>query len=457
MLHKLTLDRFKALDREYSIPIAPITILCGPNSAGKSSVLQSLLLLKQTLEAADCKSALQLDGRYLKVNTLRELSHNCERESSAVIKYGFWLGEGEDRSLEIEFRSKICGTDRNRKPCVNSFSWNHKGSRGNTKLVNETHTWNYDLEQLGVGIPPGIQMIGKPIVRFDKFYPVGLSAKFADEEGNSNKTQLYLPIGYIKNMDELLGELKNELNNLKYLSPLRAKPQKGYIFYGDDEVDLATDGANIGHVLYTHRSKKVLFDDRRIGLLQAVNASMKLLGLDRGVAVSKQGDMFYSVEMVEHEENRHTGKKGISQTIADVGFGYSQTLPVIVRGLTAPDRSIVLYEQPEIHLHPACKSNLADFFIKASSTDKRFIIETHSPELIERLRLRIVENPELSSKVKVLFFERDDSGRGLDVIREIEMGEDGLAREWPKGFLDEQDAIVREMLKARITKRRSAK
>ena len=80
-------------------------------------------------------------------------------------------------------------------------------------------------------------------------------------------------------------------------------------------------------------------------------------------------------------------------TLADVGFGINQLLPIITEGLTREENAIICVEQPEIHLHPKLQANIADLMIETSTGKdrKQWIVETHSELLIRRIQRRIRE------------------------------------------------------------------
>ena len=90
--------------------------------------------------------------------------------------------------------------------------------------------------------------------------------------------------------------------------------------------------------------------------------------------------------------------------LTDVGFGVSQVLPILVLCYYVPEGSIVILEQPEIHLHPAVQAGLADVFIDAAYTRGiQVVFESHSEHLLQRLQLRIAEE-ELASADAALYF-----------------------------------------------------
>jgi predicted ATPase len=123
---------------------------------------------------------------------------------------------------------------------------------------------------------------------------------------------------------------------------------------------------------------------------------------------------------------------------ADIGFGASQVIPIVVEGFHAPPGSTLLLEQPEIHLHPKAQADLGDLFIEIAKENKTLIVETHSEHLLSRVRRRIAE-PEGKIKredVAIYFFTLKE---GRTQIQEIQLNELGQFEfeEWPEDFFEE--------------------
>jgi len=129
-------------------------------------------------------------------------------------------------------------------------------------------------------------------------------------------------------------------------------------------------------------------------------------------------------------------------------------LPIVVMGLRSPETSLLLFEQPEIHLHPKLQANLADFFLRLAVSGKRLLVETHSDHFINRLRRRIAEDPtdELKEKVSILFVRPPHDGQGA-IIEPLQVNQYGVIENWPPDFLpesaDEAEAIFRAGLEKR--------
>jgi predicted ATPase len=137
--------------------------------------------------------------------------------------------------------------------------------------------------------------------------------------------------------------------------------------------------------------------------------------------------------------------------LTNVGVGVSQVLPIIVMSLVSAPGSVLLFEQPELHLHPAVQSQLADFFIALSRSGRQCVVETHSEYLINRLRLRIAESDpsdDLKDQVVIHFVERTEADSRF---RPVHVNAFGAIPDWPKGFFDqgpnESELILRAAMK----------
>jgi predicted ATPase len=155
-----------------------------------------------------------------------------------------------------------------------------------------------------------------------------------------------------------------------------------------------------------------------------------------------------------HEKSDPFNSDELSAELNAVGVGVSQVLPVVMQCLLAqPGDSMVIVEQPELHLHPRLEQTLADFFLACVRSGRQILIETHSEHLVNRLRLRIAEDmsDEVSSLVKVVFAEQRDGVTsyrepGIDQYGNTEFGD--ADQDWPEGFLDLTLDEARRLLKA---------
>lgn len=173
-------------------------------------------------------------------------------------------------------------------------------------------------------------------------------------------------------------------------------------------------------------------------LSEAVDYWLRSFGLLSSVAVEERGKLGYEINL------RIEGVKKTLDLTA-VGVGVSQALPVIVQGLVAPPGSLVMFEQPELHLHPDVQAATADFCLALARSGRQVILETHSEYLVNRIRRRAVEDrdADVLDLVRLHFVERED---GATSVRPVALTEYGGLEDWPAGFMDqsarEAEAII---------------
>ncbi|HUS84501.1 MAG TPA: DUF3696 domain-containing protein, partial [Anaerolineales bacterium] len=143
--------------------------------------------------------------------------------------------------------------------------------------------------------------------------------------------------------------------------------------------------------------------------------------------------------------------------LTHVGVGVSQVLPILVASLLAEPDTTLIFEQPELHLHPRVQTLLGDFFLSMTALGKQCIVETHSEYLINRLRFRtaaaIESNPWVSA-LKVYFVERSENG---SLFRDVAINEYGAVLDWPEGFFDQSQLEAEAILRAAAVKRKTQK
>jgi predicted ATPase len=142
----------------------------------------------------------------------------------------------------------------------------------------------------------------------------------------------------------------------------------------------------------------------------------------------------------------------INVNLADTGSGVAQVVPLVVQEamhVISPviRPTVYVIEQPELHLHPAAHAALAELFFKGLSANRRFLIETHSENLILRLR-RYVADQELKASDLALYFV--DQSRGAATLRRIEVDDLGNVQDWPTGVFSEDLAQTKKLLRAQL-------
>ncbi len=454
MINKFSVKNFKSLKNETTIEIKPITILCGVNSCGKSSILKSLLLLKQTLMSKDAINALTLEGPYQFAQKLDNLLFLFGAKKNKILEYSFELSEKKKILGNITFKIQQC--NNNRKKYDNILTnFEVRDVQGNyfkiSRNANEHYVPDTNLD-IRAGLPcEMVEKIEEIVVTCQNFIPYRLF--FRSEKNkicfNAPLFILDMPSEKKSKLHDILENFKRSILNISYLGPLRASPRLAYLQFSESDVALDDSGENSAQVLWRHAEDEIQFNNKKISLRGAIDDAFQMLGINHCVQVSRK-EMVYSLEM---NINRNSKK---TVPITDIGFGVSQLLPVLLKGLLADRESLIMLEQPEIHLHPSCKANLADIFIAWAKDGQRMIIETHSTELIDRLRLRIIEDSSLNDMVNIIFVSPCDLPTDGTKTTAIQIDEMGFPLEWPAGFCDESTKLAEQIVFARVKKRKGA-
>jgi hypothetical protein len=134
---------------------------------------------------------------------------------------------------------------------------------------------------------------------------------------------------------------------------------------------------------------------------------------------------------------------GPAFNLIDVGYGVSQALPILVDTVLQPEDVMFLLQQPEVHLHPRAQAELGSFFAHQVARKHRFVIETHSDHLIDRVRMEVRRGTLKPDQVSLLYFERQKQGA---TIHNIDIGPDGAIIDPPPGyrrfFFDEENRLL---------------
>jgi len=233
---------------------------------------------------------------------------------------------------------------------------------------------------------------------------------------------------------------------LYYLGPLREFPQRDYKWKGSEPADMGRRGERVVDALLAarERNKISLGRGRKSQTLEERIAYwLKKLGLiyDFSVKAIAENSSIYQVKVRKSPSSAEV-------LITDVGFGVSQILPVLVLCYYVPEGSIVLLEQPEIHLHPSVQCGLADVFIDAvKNRNIQIILESHSEHLLRRLQRRIAE-AKLDPKDTALYF--CDIGKEGSSLTPLDVNLFGDIENWPKDFFGDEMADMAAITRAAV-------
>lgn len=242
--------------------------------------------------------------------------------------------------------------------------------------------------------------------------------------------------------------------SLVYLGPLRVGPRAAY------GIGPATENENIPLGESGEFLAKKLFNERAINSYPILeNGELRKGRISLEEAVSFWYDFLVDTREPNAISVGAPSRQGYplniaNRTLADVGFGASQILPVLGLCLSARPGTLILLEQPELHLNPGMQQKLADFLLYMSKTGRQIIVETHSEYLITRLRRNAASNVDDHKYFSIIFVERD-SKTGSS-YRTVSVDDQGDLSEWPKGFFDHVADDLRVLMR-RAAERQSGK
>jgi predicted ATPase len=449
MLTSLSLTNFKAWKHIDKMRLAPITALFGTNSSGKSSILQFLLMLKQTADSADRSVVLHLgdEKSLVSLGTILDVAFKHSEEPEIAIGIEWEL----PKDLEIKdpetqkttlFKSKqmklssLVAANGGGKLTTRSMAYS-LGSDTFT-LTRKPDKNEYTLSTCPLKFQfKRTQSRAWPLPAPVKFYG------FADEVRTYHQNAGFL--------SELELEFEKMLRGIYYLGPLRDYPRREYTWAGGDPADMGRRGEYAVAAILAARERGERISrgkgKPKFTLEQYVAYWLKELKLidEFRVEEIKKGTNLYRVHV-----KRSPGSSEV--LITDVGFGVSQILPVLVLCYYAPEGSTILFEQPEIHLHPSVQRGLADVFIDAIKVRKvQIIVESHSEDFLRRLQRRVAEATEINEKEAAIYFCDIENGEGK--LTELKLDTYGNFLEWPKDFFGDPMGDMAAMSEASMQRR----
>ncbi len=458
MLTKLRIKNFKAWKDSGDIRLAPLTVLFGTNSAGKTSIPQLLLLLKQTAESSDRQRALHLgDARaMIDVGSLADVVHGRDVTRPLELTLSWTLDEPlvvsdplsgrAYRGDALEFSSKLVA-DASRQARTAAFRYELRRNDESVLDVElaSSKSAKFELRSRGYELVrrPGRAAPLPAPLRFYGF-PDELPARYQNAAFTA----------------DFVLELERMLRRIHYVGPLREYPKRLYLWSGEVPDHVGTKGERAVEAILAAQHR--LFDwkpkQRPKPLPQLVAERLAAMGLIHDFQVKPLGK-----HRREYEVLVRTSPKLPQVKLTDVGFGVSQVLPVIVECLYVPSHSVVIFEQPEVHLHPRVQAELADLFVDAirareggEPRECQFIIESHSEHFLRRLQRRIAEQ-ELGPEDAALYFVHT---RGAEArVERLKVDEFGNILNWPDGFFGDEmeDLVARSEAQARRMQRAERK
>lgn len=452
MLKSISLENYKCFKEKTDIEIAPLTVLCGINSSGKSSILKSLLMLKQSYESENSTQAISFNGKWVDNGFFNDVIYhddtiadeNKDNYSCFYISNSFDINpiNKKAKSAEsISFRELRKIFYRFSK--INSFKLGIKihVRRPSTDNQNEFSQYIDDniVECYSIKIQAydynnnevegtDCEIILKNISDTDKEYELLWSNIPCSKNPSSKVDKPYRCTCYFSGLqvtniyrDNMADEIRYVLPSLlsifkiaalqyegfHFIAPLRKMPERNYFIKKNvDSVGIA--GEDTPYLLAKLKEEPLdtdmsaLWNNDFPCNFQNVRSTYD--------KIFSQWTNHFGLGNLEITGTGGNVSIGISgHNISDIGFGVSQILPIITQGIIMQKNQTLLIEQPEIHLHPKMQMDMADFLLQLACTNRNVIVETHSDHIINRLVRRIMEDSsgKLNKIICIYFVDKD--------------------------------------------------
>jgi predicted ATPase len=435
------------------LEIRPITVIIGANNSGKTSILDPLLLLKQTLRSKRAQSALVLRGDFVNAGSFSDIAYQHENTNMVTLGIRYHrrprpqlelpeLGESAPSVCEVTFRAtpaagvvalyRYAVLDQFDRPLVVRTV-----RTGQRYTLTGLQRWASEPADEEIRDDVSDQAARQAILEsrpnhflfdVDSIWNAALNAAAHSSEetevgerlGEAEPIRLSsFVIKYNSVIDFTYDNIRDSLEDLFFLGPIREDPKRLYQISGDAPPDVGVRG---------EFSPELLLRGRRKALFRQVNTWLRRFDLPGRLGFEESIDNTFKLVLSRPDIP--------STNFADVGFGFSQLLPLIVQGLSAPKDSLLMAEQPEIHLNPRLQARLGEFFLEVNKRGASVLLETHSEHLILGIRRLIAEQRLESANVAVYFVEATEAG---STVRRVDIQPNGHIEldDWPKGFFED--------------------
>jgi AAA domain, putative AbiEii toxin, Type IV TA system/AAA ATPase domain/Protein of unknown function (DUF3696) len=388
-LTEISVGGFKSFTNLTKIKLGALSILAGANSSGKSSIMQPLLLMKQTIEAPYDPGILLLDGP------------NVQFTSSEQFISTQSLANDEFREFQIFIAIEDLFTFQS------DFQWSVQ-----TGLAPHSQTYCMGGEKSKLWLDMTSAEIKKQVVHVDR----------VSDKQQVIRERCFLIVQEGRGYYSLSsGAFSNVMRSMIHVPGVRGNPERIY-------KTAATEGNTFAGLFESYVVSVIdRFQKQEPEKLAQLQYHLQKLGLTDTIQTQRLNET-----QLELRVGRVPGNSTDMVNIADVGFGVSQVLPVIVALLVAEPKQLVYIEQPEIHLHPRAQVALAEIFAEAIDRGVQVIVETHSELFLLSIQTLVAENKIAPDDVKLHWFTR--SADGSSTVTTAELDETGAFGDWPEDF-----------------------
>ena len=436
MLTHIRVKNFKSWADSGAVVLAPLTGFFGTNSSGKSSLLQLLLLLKQSIGSDDVLFFGD-ESSLVNLGSFRDVIHGHDRDASLEFECG--CKPQEPPAIEV-YGEKLDGTWADLPVPIHHFT------------LDTSIQWNADslrVEHLRYGLDSR----DVPEVEW-KEQSLSYQNLFREQE-----TKRHVDVqncyggpasGSADVLQPLTSAFEHQFSQVYYLGPTRIMPQRSYHWEGEQPEGIGQSGDETIDALLSARIDRLTTrgENGDVPIEARISAWLREMDLAHSFSLKRTGPRHgknYALRVQQSPASPPV-------SLVDMGYGLSQFLPVLVLCYYAPEGSTLILEQPGMHLHPKVQSQLADLLIEVvTERNLQVLVESHSEHLLTRLQLRIAEEKIDADKTALYFCENRD---GVSEIKPLELDELGNIKNWPPDFFGTVRGDLVKMTKAQMKRQK---
>jgi hypothetical protein len=423
-IERVILAGFKSFAERTEVTLRPLTILAGANVAGKSTIMQALLLFKQTLESDYDAGPLRLDGSHVAFTHVEQMLWSGPPERATHFTLGLHIGR--DVGYEATFRQGKGGVPPLE---ITQATYVYRDQRAALSLEpsqEQLAAYLRLLSSLGVDRQ---DFVSSGHVQRQGFFPFIPSLTRARDGEQADSLSLFRP--------PISPDVERDVRGIIHLPELRGNPSRTY--------PVAAVGSSFQGP-FTHYVASVIVEwqHRQDGRLDRLSEDLKALGLTSRVRAHQVSDVALAIRV-----GRTANAQGDDTVdIADTGLSLSQALSVLVALLVAEPGQLVFVEHPELHLHPRAVRALAGPIRRAIERGVWVVLETHSDLLLVSLQEQVARGALRPEDVLLHWVGRDE--HGASVLHSTMLDESGAWGDMPIDFNDVHLEAMRNYLDASI-------
>lgn len=421
-LQDIRFTNFKCFEDTSSLEFGKLTLLTGANSTGKSSLMYGML---GVLQSKNFPWDFSPNGIYVQMGNFMEMVFR--HDSARKIGLSFTLVDSEtDELLKVE--SLWMGNQAGNPiisfcECTGSYyHFKQKVTKDGKLLVDvdidpSKNKQRKEFEEL-LEYAKSHLTSKDSIIEFLKYTTekIHLESLVVNDLSGENKKKTYPLFFAVQEATHFIERYNSKVN---YISSYRQPAQRIYTEEPVTSGKIATSGEGFINELLTWK-------DSSHDKFEEFVEGIKSIGLLSEVEPSRLGSGQFKIGVKVHEDDELAN-------LSDVGFGISQTMPIIIADVELGKGSTLYVSQPEVHLHPRAQAKFGDYLVKQMQKGKRYVIESHSEYLMNRLRLSVVRGDIQEEDIKVYYMSQ---GEGKTTIHTVKFKKNGQIEGAPRDFFD---------------------